>query len=83
VSFAEGAWRNASFRECLPSAGRAGVIDVTEEAGYGLRFFRATARSRWRRAALPVLGAFGAALAATGRSPSLVLPYFNLVFRKR
>ena len=83
VSFAEGAWRNASFRECLPSAGRAGVIDVTEEAGYGLRFFRATARSRWRRAALPVLGALGAALAATGRSPSLVLPYFNLVFRKR
>lgn len=82
AGFAEGAWRNASFRECLPSAGPGSVIDVTEEAGYGLRFFRATARSRWRRAALPVLGALGAALAATGRSPSLVLPYFNLVFRK-
>ena len=82
ASFTEGAWRNAWFRECLPSTGRAGVIDVTEEAGYGLRFFRATARSRWRRAALPVLTALGTALAAADRSPSLVLPYFNLVFRK-
>jgi SAM-dependent methyltransferase len=83
ASFTEGAWRNAPFRECLPSTGPAGVVDVTEEAGYGLQFFRATARSRWRRAALPVLGALGVVLAAAGRSPSLVLPYFNLVFRKR
>jgi SAM-dependent methyltransferase len=83
ASFTEGAWRNAWFHECLPSAGAAGVIDVTEEAGYGLGFFRSTARSRWRRAALPVLGTLGGLLAATGRSPSLVLPYFNLVFRKR
>lgn len=81
--FTEGAWRNASFRECLPSAGAAGVIDVSEEAGFGSRFFRATARSSWRRAALPVLEGLGALLAATGRSPSLALPYFNLVFRKR
>jgi SAM-dependent methyltransferase len=83
ATFTEGAWRNASFRECLPPGGRAAVVDVTEEAGYGLRFFRDTARTRWRRAALPVLGACGRILAATGRSPSLVLPYFNLVFRTR
>ena len=28
-------WRNATLAECLPSRGRAGVVDVTEEAGYG------------------------------------------------
>src|SRR5207302_1704044 len=49
-----GAWRNASLRECLPSAGAGELVDVTEEAGYGWRFFRATARSRTRRALLPM-----------------------------
>jgi SAM-dependent methyltransferase len=83
TGFSEGAWRNASLRECLPSSGAEALIDVSEEAGYGSRFFRATARSRWRRTALPVLGGLGALLAAAGRSPSLALPYFNLVFRKR
>src|SRR5436309_80249 len=28
-------WRNATLRECQPSYGMAGFIDVTEEAGYG------------------------------------------------
>ena len=83
AAFIEGAWRNASLHECLPSTGSAGVVDVTEEAGYGMRFFRATARSRWRRAALPVLGTLGSVLGAAGCSPSLALPYFNLVLRKR
>jgi len=81
--FSEGAWRNASFRECLPSTGADGVMDVSEDAGYGSKFFRATARSPWRRAALPMLEALGVLLAAAGRSPSLALPYFNLVFRQR
>jgi SAM-dependent methyltransferase len=76
-------WRNASYRDCLPSAGAGGLDDVTEEAGYGWRFFRDTTRSRTRRALLPLFGAAGRALASTGRSPSLTLPYFNLVFRKR
>ena len=84
VPFAEfdaGAWRNASWAECLPSRGRAALEDVTEEAGYGWRFFRATARSRTRRAALPAFALAAGALAALGRSPSLALPYFNLLFR--
>ena len=76
-------WRNASFRHCLPSTGMGGLDDVTEEAGYGWRFFRDTARSRTRRALLPVFGAACRALATTGWSPSLALPYFNLIFRKR
>jgi len=76
-------WRNASYRDCLPTAGAAGLEDVTEAAGYGWRFFRDTARSRTRRALLPVFGAACLALAAAGRSPSLALPYFNLIFRKR
>ena len=76
-------WRNASYRDCLPTAGAAGLEDVTEVAGYGWRFFRDTARSRTRRALLPVFGAACLALAAAGRSPSLALPYFNLIFRKR
>src|SRR5207247_2113302 len=38
--FERGAWRNASYRECLPSRGAAGLVDVTEEAGYGWPFFR-------------------------------------------
>ena len=76
-------WRNASLRDCLPSTGRAGLMDVTEEAGYGWRFFRATARSRLRRALLPLFAALTAGLRTAGRPPSLALPYFNLLLRKQ
>jgi SAM-dependent methyltransferase len=76
-------WRNATYRDCLPSTGAARLEDVTEEAGYGWRFFRDTAGSRTRRALLPVFGAACRAFAAAGRSPSLALPYFNLIFRKQ
>ena len=82
-AFRGGAWENAALRECLPSAGRAGLEDVTEEAGYGWTFFRDTARSRIRRAVLPIFAVLCAALRALRLSPSLALPYFNLVFRKR
>jgi SAM-dependent methyltransferase len=75
-------WRNASLAECLPSAGRADLADVTEEAGYGFAFFRDTARSRTRRALLPAFAAAAATLRALGRAPSLALPYFNLLLRK-
>jgi SAM-dependent methyltransferase len=75
-------WRNASFRECLPSCGAGGLDDLTEAAGYGWRFFRDTARSRTRRALLPAFAVAVAALAAAGRPPSLALPYFNLLFRR-
>ena len=75
-------WRNATLAECLPSEGAAGLADVTEEAGYGWRFFRDTATSRSRRALLPVFAVCCAGLAAAGRSPSLCLPYFNLLFRR-
>jgi SAM-dependent methyltransferase len=74
-------WRNATLAECLPSSGSSGVVDVTEEAGYGFRFFRDTARSRTRRALLPLFGAAARALAAAGQPPSLALPYLNLLFR--
>jgi SAM-dependent methyltransferase len=76
-------WRNASFRECLPSSGWSGLVDVTEAAGYGWRFFRDTARSGTRRALLPLFGIACGALAALGQPPSLALPYLNLLFRKR
>jgi len=75
-------WRNATLAECLPSTGAPGLVDVTEDAGYGWRFFRATARSGRRRALLPIFGAGAAVLRAAGRPPSLCLPYFNLLFRK-
>jgi len=81
-AFSEGAWRNASLRECLPSRGAAGLADVTEEAGYGWRFFRETARSRTRRALLPLFALACGALRAAGLPPSLALPYFNLVFKR-
>ena len=81
--FDAGAWRNASWRELFPADGAEALEDVTEQAGYGWRFFRDTARSRLRRAALPLFRAASAGLAATGRPPSLALPYFNVVFRKR
>jgi SAM-dependent methyltransferase len=74
-------WRNATFADCLPSAGSAGVVDLTEAAGYGYRFFRDTARSRTRRALLPLFGLAAATLGAAGRPPSLALPYLNLLFR--
>ena len=85
VPFAEfdaAAWRNAAWREILPSRGAAGLTDVTEDAGYGWRFFRETARSSLRRAALPALALPCALLAAAGRPRSLALPYFNVVFRR-
>lgn len=86
VSFEEfnsGAWRNASLRECLPSGGWRGIVDVTEDAVYGWRFFRDTARSPIRRAVLPIFAVLCGTLGALRLSPSLALPYFNLVFRKR
>ena len=76
-------WRNATLAEALPSRGPAGLEDVTEAAGYGWRFFRDTARSRARRSLLPVFAAATAALRAAGRSPSLCLPYLNLLLRKQ
>ena len=75
-------WRNATLADCLPSGGVNGLVDVTEAAGYGWRFFRDTARSRARRALLPVFAGPAAALRTVGRSPSLCLPYFNLLFQK-
>ena len=74
-------WRNATYRDCLPSTGAAGIEDVTERAGYGWRFFRDTARSRTRRALLPAFALAVAGLRAAGQPPSLCLPYLNLLFR--
>lgn len=78
-----GAWRNTSLRECLPSTGTGGLVDVTEAAGYGWSFFRATARSRTRRAALPAFAVACGTLRILGWPSSLALPYFNIVFEKR
>jgi len=75
-------WRNATRAECLPSGGPAGVEDVTEAAGYGLRFFRDTVHSPRGRALLPALRMAAGVLATVGRSPSLALPYLNLLFRR-
>jgi SAM-dependent methyltransferase len=76
-------WRNATFADCLPGRGAGAVDDVTEDAGYGYRFFHATARSRTRRRLLPAFAVAAALLRAAGRPPSLCLPYLNLLFRKR
>jgi SAM-dependent methyltransferase len=75
-------WRNATLAQCLPSSGWRGLTDVTEEAGYGWRFFRDTARSRKRRVLLPLFGVCVAALRRVGLTPSLCLPYLNLLLRK-
>ena len=76
-------WRNASLAECLPSSGLEGLDDVSEEVGYGWRFFRDTARSRSRRSLLPAFSLACAGLRRLGSSPSLALPYLNVVLRKR
>lgn len=76
-------WRNATLGDCLPSRGRSAVEDVTEEAGYGWRFFRDTARSRTRRALLPFFAVAVAVARALGQPPSVCLPYLNLLFRGR
>jgi SAM-dependent methyltransferase len=75
-------WRNASLADCLPSSKWTGLEDVTEPAGYGWRFFRATARSSRRRALLPVFAVACAAARVAGQPPSIALPYLNLLFRK-
>jgi SAM-dependent methyltransferase len=76
-------WRNASLSECLPSSGWRDLEDVTEEAGFGWSFFRDTARSRIRRSVLPVFSLVCGGLRRMGLSPSLALPYLNLLLRKR
>jgi SAM-dependent methyltransferase len=75
-------WRNATLRDCLPSRGRAELVDVTEEAGYGWIFFRKMTRSRTGRALLPVFASCATLLRAADLPPSLCLPYLNLLFRK-
>jgi len=75
-------WRNATLWECLPSAGWRVIKDLTEEAGYGWHFFRDTARSRTRRALLPLFAMLCRVLRAAGQPPSFCLPYLNLLFRK-
>ena len=75
-------WRNATLADCLPASGWRGLRDVTEEAGYGWRFFRDTARSLTRRSLLPLFAVACGALAATGLPPSLALPYLNLLVQK-
>jgi SAM-dependent methyltransferase len=75
-------WRNATLRDCLPSSGWAGLEDLTEAADYGWQFFRDTARSRTRRALLPLFAAGVALMRTTGLPPSLCLPYLNLLVRK-
>ena len=75
-------WRNATLADCLPSSGWSGIGDLTEAAGYGWRFFRDTARSRTRRALLPLFAAGVGLLRAVGLPPSLCLPYLNLLFRR-
>lgn len=75
-------WRNASLGECLPSSGWRGLEDVTEEAGFGWSFFRGTARSRTRRSLLPAFSFVCGGLRRLGLSPSLALPYLNLLLRK-
>lgn len=75
-------WRNASLGECLPSSGWQGLEDVTEEAGFGWSFFRGTARSRTRRSLLPAFSFVCGGLRRLGLSPSLALPYLNLLLRK-
>jgi len=46
------------------------------------RFFHGTARSRTRRALLPLFAAGAALLRGAGLPPSLCLPYLNLLFHK-
>lgn len=75
-------WVNATLGDCLPSTRMRGLLDVTEEAGYGWRFFSETARSRTRRTLLPLFAVTCAALRAVGQPPSLCLPYLNLLFRR-
>ena len=74
-------WRNASLGDCLPGVGRAAVEDVTEPAGYGWRFFCATARSPRRRALLPIFSAAVAALLVNifERKDEARHPYVRLV----
>ena len=62
------------WRDCLPSAGAAGLDDVTEEAGYGWRFFRDTARSPDPPRAAARSSARPAAALARRRAQSLPRP---------
>ncbi len=76
-------WRNATLADCLPSGGAAGL--GRRHRGGGLRLAllpRHRALRARRRALLPLFAGPAAALRLAGRSPSLCLPYFNLLFQK-
>ena len=74
-------WRNATLRECLPSSRWTEIEDLTEEAGYGSRFFAKVAGRRMIRLGI-TLDIVVTVLQSAGATPSLCLPYFNLLFRK-
>ena len=74
-------WRNATLSECLPSSRWREIEDLTEASGYGSRFFAKVAGRRMVRLG-PTLDLFVTTLRAAGATPSLCLPYFNLLFRK-
>ena len=74
-------WRNATLSECLPSSRWQDIEDLTEEAGYGSRFFAKVAGRRMMRLGI-TLDIVVTTLRAAGATPSLCLPYFNLLFRK-
>ena len=63
-------WRNATWPTACPRRARAASMDVTEDAGYGWRFFRDTARSRTRRALLPPSAPPAGCSAPPGGRPS-------------
>jgi SAM-dependent methyltransferase len=77
------AWRNASYYECLPKSRMIDLVDLTEDIGYGYRFFKRHVRSRKGKAALPALAVCRALAGWLDVPPSLFLPYLNLVFRKK
>jgi len=76
------AWRNASYYECLPKSRMVELRDLTEEIGYGYRFFKQHVGSRKGKAAVPVLAALRALAQWLDVPPSFFLPYLNLVFQK-
>jgi len=75
-------WRNASYSDCLPKSRTVELRDLTEEIGYGYRFFKQHVRSRKGRVVLPLLAVFRALARRLDVPPSFFLPYLNLVFQK-
>ena len=77
------AWRNATYYECLPKALAMEVEDISEDAGYGYKFFKKTGKGiKFKFFLLPAFAVIKLLSVWFEFPMSFFLPNMNVVLRK-